>query len=123
VIAWFRKVFAENGEKFEPMPTGDGYFARVDATECGHAVSIRARAGHSSVDDPPDTAVKVTCTAKGEAIEGAGTASGTGTGTVWQAVKDPPVHDTTDAMKKFDKPVYPRPRFSMRTCWMRMGIA
>ena len=101
VISWFRKVFADNGLKFEPMPTGDGYFARVGAPECGLAVSIRARAGHSTVDDPPNTAVRLTCTAKGTVNQG------TGNGQVWQAVKDPPVHDTTDAMKKFDKPVYP----------------
>jgi len=113
VIAWFGKVFAEKGLKFEPLPTGDGYFVRADAPECGLAVSIRARSGRPTLDDPPDTAVKVTCTAKGTANQG----------TVWQTVKDPPVHDTTTAMKKFDKPVYPDAKASAALRWPSWLVA
>ena len=113
VIAWFKKVFAENGLKIEPMPTGDGYFARVDAPECGLAVSIRARAGHSSLDDPPETAVKVTCEEKAPV----------GTGAAWQSVKDPPVRETTDVMKKFDKPVYPDAKAAAALRWPSWLVA
>jgi len=107
VIAYFQKVFTENGLKFEPMPTGDGYFVRTDAPECALAVSIRARASRTSDDGPPETAVKVTCTAKAPVDQGA----------VWHAVKDPPVHDTTDVMKKFDKPVYPDAKAAASLKW------
>jgi len=97
VIAYFKKLFAENGLKFDPMPTGDGSFARTDAPECALAVSIRTRQSHLADDVPLDTAVKITCTEEADASQG----------TEWRTVKDPPLPHTTDAMKKFDKPVYP----------------
>ena len=106
-IAYFKRLFAENGLKFEPMPTGDGYFARTDAPECILTVLIRTSESHTDDDGPPDTAIKVTCTARETANHGA----------AWQVVKDPPVHDTTEVMKKFDKPVYPDAKAAAALKW------
>jgi len=107
VIAYFKKLFMDKALKFEPMPTGDGYFARIDASECALAVSVRRRASHVDADDTPETSVKVTFTQKIAANPGG----------IWQPMKDPPVHDTTDAMKKFDKPVYPDAKAAAALKW------
>jgi hypothetical protein len=113
VIEWFRKLFAEKGLKFEPMPTGDGYFARVEASECGLSVSIRAHTGHIAGDELRVTAVKVTCTAKSAANQA----------TTWLPVKDPPAQDTTDVMKTFDKPVYPDRKAAAALKWPSWLVA
>jgi hypothetical protein len=104
VLAHFRKLFEQKGLAFDPEATGDGFFIRSKVPECDLAISIRRR---NSEDDQPETAVKVTCSAK----------QGSSVGTVWAPVQDKPKPDTTEIMKKFDKPVYPAPRTEPGIRW------
>jgi len=107
VLAHFRKLFAQKGLAFDPESTGDGYFIRAKASECDLAISIRRRNAHVVEDDQPETAVKVTCSAK----------QGSSVGTVWVPVQDKPKPDTTEGMKKFDKPYYPPPKTGPGIRW------
>jgi len=107
VLAHFRKLFEQKRLAFDPESTGDGFFIRSKVPECDLAISIRRRNSHAAEDDQTETAVKVTCSAK----------PGTTVGTVWVPVQDKPKPDTTEGMKKFDKPVYPAPKTGPGIRW------
>jgi hypothetical protein len=107
VLAHFRKLFASKGLAFDPESTGDGFFIRAKTPECDLAISIRRRIDHAAEDDQAETAVKVTCTEK----------QGSSVGTVWAPVQDKPKPETTEVMKKFDKPYYPPPKTGPGLRW------
>lgn len=107
VLEHFRKLFAAEGLPFNPESTGDGFFIRAKAPECDLAISIRRRNTHAAEDDQPESAVKVTCSAK----------QGSTMATIWVPVQDKPKPETTEVMKKFDKPYYPAPKTGPSLRW------
>jgi len=107
VLSHFRKLFEQKRLPFDPESTGDGFFIRSKVPECDLAISIRRRNSHAAEDDQPETAVKVTCSAK----------EGSSVGTVWVPVQHKPKPDTTEGMKKFDKPYYPPPKTGPGIRW------
>jgi len=107
VLEHFRRLFEQKRLAFDPESTGDGVFIRSKVPECDLTISIRRRNFHAAEDDPPETAVKVTCSAKQRSA----------VGTILVPVQDKPKPDTTEGMKKFDKPYYPTPKTGPGIQW------
>jgi hypothetical protein len=92
VLAHFRALFASAGQPFQPDPMGGGFLIRAPAPECDLEIVIRRR--------DSDTAVKMACSPRLAATEQI----------TAEHARIRAAQEQNDTMKKFDSPVYPRPK-------------
>ena len=92
VLSHFRNLFRSAGLPFEPDPMGGGFLLRAAAPECDLDISIRRR--------DSNTEVKVTCSPRLAANQRMADLR----------AQEKAEHARSDAIKKFDTPVYPQPK-------------